>query len=153
MKGGCAKGDKCPFPHCRPAAAVMQNGSGAKVPSPGDQEKGDGNGKLSKKPKSKANEKADAKPGAMAGPAMALPIGGPWLLDSGSTFDLIDRDRLGRKQRQKIQRSDTATSMWTANGAIESSDTINLHCGVEKQNIEAVVVKKSPCVLSMGRRC
>ena len=90
---------------------------------------------------------------AVAGPAMALAVGGPWLLDSGSTFDLIDRDRLGEKQLGKIQKSATATSMLTANGSVESNDRISLHCGTEKQKFEAIVLEKSPYVLSMGRRC
>ena len=32
-KRGCAKGDKCAFPHCRPAAAAAEDGSGAQAPS------------------------------------------------------------------------------------------------------------------------
>ena len=43
--------------------------------------------------------------------------------------------------------------MWTANGAVESGDRNSLRCGAAKKQIEAIVLDKTPCVLSMGRRC
>ena len=51
-----------------------------------------------------SHEGAEPLRAAVAGPAMALAVGGPWLLDSGSTFDLIDRDRLGEKHWERSRK-------------------------------------------------
>ena len=76
-KGGCSKGKQCPFPHCRPAAVSAEDGSGAQAPSSAGAEPGGESGKPAGKAASKAKAKAKASPasGAMAGPAMAVPVG------------------------------------------------------------------------------
>ena len=66
-------------------------------------------------------EREEAGPEAMAGPAMALAVGGPWLLNNGSSLDPNNRKLIGKRRFRRTRSPGTASTEKTNRYYIEKT--------------------------------
>ena len=77
-----------------------------------------------------------------------------WVIDTGSGFHLIGRDDLSPQELGNLRTNDRPSPLLTANGETTAKhvyDLIVKALGLE--NDTALVLEKSPSVLSLGRLC
>ena len=73
-----------------------------------------------------------------------------WLVDSGSAMDLID-ERAAEPFAHFIEEGEEV-KLATANGVIGSRQRLEIHIDELDVDVRPVVLKNTPCVLSLGRR-
>ena len=73
-----------------------------------------------------------------------------WLLDSGSAFDIISPSQIPKGA--EISR-DTPYTLSTANGVVTVNETVQMRPYGSDNPTTALVMRDSPTVLSMGKRC
>ena len=74
-----------------------------------------------------------------------------WLMDSGTSLDLLDKRSVRPANREFVHNIDTI-KLATANGVTEAQRGIHLHVGVLDTSIAPVVLDKTPNAMSLGRR-
>ena len=75
-----------------------------------------------------------------------------WLADTGASVDAIDQRHLSQKCRETVMRMDNPLTFDTAAGLV----TVNASVPLQSKNIgeiDAVLLKNSPAVISVGKRC
>ena len=75
-----------------------------------------------------------------------------WMADTGASVDVIDESHLSNKGWNKLTRLDQPLTYGTAAGDVTVDSTIALH-SKSIGDIDAVILKDSPSVISVGRRC
>ena len=78
---------------------------------------------------------------------------GLWIVDSGSCFDLIGVDDLDKKETAEIWEDESPVTLTTANGLTTAAKRVTLPLNNLKGDAIAVVLKNTPAVLSLGRKC
>ena len=73
-----------------------------------------------------------------------------WLMDTGSAMDLID-ERATEPFAQHIEECEEVR-LATANGVIGSRQRLEIHVEELDEDVTPLVLRKTPCVLSIGRR-
>ena len=76
-----------------------------------------------------------------------------WLVDSGSTYDLIGEDYISELDKRHITCTAKSVSLNTANGPKKCNKVIRMHVGRDREKISPLVLPNCPPVWSMGRRC
>ena len=175
-KGGCRLGDKCTFPHNKPT------GSGASVsgrqatgdtaqtkaetaPSGSNEASRPNRGRSASRKRGESRSRTETpavvaalrKQAAFApsGPENASPAMsvGQWIVDSGSAFDIVSEASLTRKEREQLSDLQFTASLMTANGNTEATKSHVVDIPPAGIMTNAIVLHKSPCVLSLGKRC
>ena len=75
-----------------------------------------------------------------------------WMADTGASVDVVDESHLSNKGWKKLSRLDQPLTYGTAAGDVTVDSTIALH-SKSIGDIDAVILKDSPSVISVGRRC
>ncbi len=73
-----------------------------------------------------------------------------WLLDSGSSCDLVQYDSIPDMQ---TTTTETIKILDTANGVVRTNAAVELDIGTFPQKAQPYVVENSPPLLSLGQRC
>jgi len=77
-----------------------------------------------------------------------------WVVDSGSCFDIVGKTALSFEERRNIRTDDQrAVTMQTANGIVTENRRISVNVRNLDRPVDAVVLDKSPNVLSLGKLC
>ena len=77
---------------------------------------------------------------------------GKWLMDTGCAYDLISQKLVGEGPTRPISKSEVITFA-TANGKVKSCEMALFACEELNTMVEPYVLKETPSVLSIGRRC
>ena len=76
-----------------------------------------------------------------------------WLVDSGAAVDLVRSRDIPAEMSPMYGMAERPISLSTANGLIESKETVALQIPSIGETIDAYVVEDTPPVLSLGRMC
>ena len=76
-----------------------------------------------------------------------------WLADTGCRFDLIGETEISDEVLAGRKISDRAISLKTANSGVTANEVIPMSVPVIDENIEPLLLKSTPAVLSVGTRC
>ena len=76
-----------------------------------------------------------------------------WLVDTGCPFDLIALDELDSNEMDFVKRASKLIRMSTPNGLVDADKIISFKVAQLGEPISAYVMKSSPTVMSIGRRC
>ena len=89
-----------------------------------------------------------------ADPCLAPVVGkiSSWLADTGASVDALDGDRVSKEGKKFITNLDFATTYETAGGTITVDESVKLHSNMIGE-IDAVLLKDAPSVISVGKRC
>ena len=89
-------------------------------------------------------------------PELAAPAATPrisWVIDSGSSFDLIDELALEQRELDKVKTAKKPFHMLTANGAVTVDREVSLRIDKLNEKADFVVMENAPLVLLFGKRC
>ena len=76
-----------------------------------------------------------------------------WMADTGACVDAISSDQLSQRKLRSAKALDDAITYNTAGGPVTVDTAVTLHSNALQGNIEARVLKDTPSIISMGRRC
>ena len=76
-----------------------------------------------------------------------------WLIDTGSPFDIASVEALGATACEAAERLRCGADLLTANGPTSCKEFIRMQVKQLQENIQPLLLKKSPFVLSVGIRC
>jgi hypothetical protein len=76
-----------------------------------------------------------------------------WLVDTGCPFDLIALDDLDSNELDFIKKASKLIRMSTPNGLVDADKIISFKVPQLGEPISAYIMKSSPTVMSIGRRC
>ena len=75
-----------------------------------------------------------------------------WIVDSGSCFDLINRNELSAANARSMHPT-VPIHMQTANGTVTAHHELSVVIDKFDTDIHAIVMDDAPTVLSLGKRC
>jgi len=76
-----------------------------------------------------------------------------WLVDTGCPFDLIATKELDHNEESFIKKASRPIRLATPNGIVDADQIVSFRIPALDGNIDAHVMKSSPTVMSIGRRC
>jgi len=76
-----------------------------------------------------------------------------WIADTGSSVDAIDVRNISAKGMKMKSRLDKTVTFQTAAGLTKVDSCMNLHSDTLGGEIQAMILKDTPDVLSIGKRC
>ena len=76
-----------------------------------------------------------------------------WVLDTGCGFDLIGLNDIHEADKSRIVEALSPVLLHTAGGEVKIDKSLPLHSPAIGQALEPLVLKSTPAVLSLGRRC
>ena len=76
-----------------------------------------------------------------------------WVLDTGCGFDLIGLNDVSEADKAHIVDALEPVVLHTAGGEVNIDKSLPLHSKILGQALEPLVLKSTPAVLSLGRRC
>ena len=76
-----------------------------------------------------------------------------WLVDTGCPFDLIAHKELDAHEESFIKKATKLIRLSTPNGIVDADKVVSFRIPMLDGNIDAHVMKSSPTVMSIGRRC
>ena len=76
-----------------------------------------------------------------------------WIFDSGSTFDLVGTEDIPNIFRGSSKKLSQPVKLNAANGTIKVDSSIQLQVGSIQVVVDALVLPKTPPVISMGKKC
>ena len=74
------------------------------------------------------------------------------MIDSGSGWDLVKASHVSHLQ-DLVRTPQYCPRMWTANGVIKADQEVPLYITELKEKFVPYILKNTPDVLTMGRRC
>ena len=75
-----------------------------------------------------------------------------YLVDSGAAFHIINKSLLTNEELRTVRKLDHSVKLQTANGTITATHQAKVSHGT-RSNIVAIILKDSPCLISMGKLC
>jgi hypothetical protein len=93
--------------------------------------------------------------GAGEGPRVVRRADGAvrWLMDTGSAFDLIGEKEVPPELLKFAEPARNRVELCTANGRTTVDREVELQCGPLHEHVSPLLLKSTPAVLSIGRRC
>ena len=76
-----------------------------------------------------------------------------WIVDSGSCFDIVGAQYMDAKERREQTTTQRPYRIITANGVLRANRETTIPVARTGSQTNAIVLKDSPCVLSLGKRC
>jgi len=76
-----------------------------------------------------------------------------WLVDTGCPFDLIAHKELDAHEETFIKKATKLIRLSTPNGIVDADKMVSFRIPMLDGNIDAHIMKSSPTVMSIGRRC
>ncbi len=87
-------------------------------------------------------------------PFSALPVkGGEWIVDSGSSFDIISPKDMTKRECKEVYALDDSVPLYTAQGEAVAESAVALTPFNDGTEVECLVLPNSPALLSLGRLC
>ena len=85
--------------------------------------------------------------------AMPCATNRKWIVDSGSCFDIVGVQYMDAKERREQTTTQRPYRITTANGVLRADQETTIPMAKTGSQTTAIVLKDSPCVLSLGKRC
>ena len=82
-----------------------------------------------------------------------LARGGEWIVDSGSSFDIISPAEMTAAERKRIYALDNPVPLNTAQGEAAADKAVSLTPFNDGSKVECLIMPHSPALLSLGRLC
>jgi hypothetical protein len=76
-----------------------------------------------------------------------------WMADTGCCFDLISKEDLSREELSRSVKTQVPCRLKTANGNASANKTISFNHRSLEGEITAYIMRSTPTVLSVGKRC
>ena len=110
-------------------------------------------GKPERKNKSRSRTEKTANAKEKAKQAMSSRSIREYMVHSGAAFHIIKRTLLTKEELRTVRKLDYTVRLQTANGAITSSHQAKVHVMELDLTLWAIILKHSPCLISMGKLC